>query len=84
MCLNIIALLYAANLEIIFGKNNLPPLDFTEKLGDYFFYTMWRLLRFVVKVFVVKVFVVKVFVVIVVVFVVVIIVVFVVFFVEVV
>lgn len=79
MCLNIIALLYAANLEIIFGKNNLPPLDFTEKLGDYFFYTMWRLLRFVVKVFVVKVFVV-----IVVVFVVVIIVVFVVFFVEVV
>lgn len=74
MCLNIIALLYAANLEIIFGKNNLPPLDFTEKLGDYFFYTMWRLLRFVVKVFVV----------IVVVFVVVIIVVFVVFFVEVV
>lgn len=74
MCLNIIALLYAANLEIIFGKNNLPPLDFTEKLGDYFFYTMWRLLRFVVEVFVV----------IVVVFVVVIIVVFVVFFVEVV
>lgn len=74
MCFNIVALLYAANLEIIFGKNNLPPLDFTEKLGDYFFYTMWRLLRFVVKVFVV----------IVVVFVVVIIVVFVVFFVEVV
>lgn len=79
MCFNIVALLYAANLEIIFGKNNLPPLDFTEKLGDYFFYTMWRLLCFVVKVFVVKVFVV-----IVVVFVVVIIVVFVVFFVEVV
>ncbi len=79
MCFNIIALLYAANLEIFFGKNNLPPLDFTEKLGDYFFYTMWRLLRFVVKVFVVKVFVV-----IVVVFVVVIIVVFVVFFIEVV
>ena len=74
MCLNIIALLYAANLEIIFGKNNLPPLDFTEKLGDYFFYTMWRLLCFVVEVFVV----------IVIVFVVVIIVVFVVFFVEVV
>ncbi len=74
MCFNIVALLYAANLEIIFGKNNLPPLDFTEKLGDYFFYTMWRLLCFVVKVFVV----------IVVVFVVVIIVVFVVFFVEVV
>ena len=79
MCFNIVALLYAANLEIIFGKNNLPPLDFTEKLGDYFFYPMWRLLCFVVKVFVVKVFVV-----IVVVFVVVIIVVFVVFFVEVV
>ena len=74
MCFNIVALLYAANLEIFFGKNNLPPLDFTEKLGDYFFYTMWRLLRFVVKVFVV----------IVIVFVVVIIVVFVVFFVEVV
>ena len=74
MCFNIVALLYAANLEIIFGKNNLPPLDFTEKLGDYCFYTMWRLLCFVVKVFVV----------IVVVFVVVIIVVFVVFFVEVV
>lgn len=74
MCFNIFALLYAANLEIIFGKNNLPPLDFTEKLGDYFFYTMWRLLCFVVKVFVV----------IVIVFVVVFIVVFVVFFVEVV